>query len=229
MATNKKLIVSGVLFGYGIESNGPIPNSDTRSTTTVDIEKAKVLLEKAKVKDLAFSIATADSPDLKQAAEIIKNEWEKIGANVTIKVFEYGDLYQNIITTRKYDALLFGESISKDIDLYAFWHSSQRNPPGLNVSMYVNSKVDKLLEDAKKTPNEKDRENIYSQFERIIQDEVPAVFLYSPEFIYVIPEKLQGFNLGDITSPADRFYGVNKWYVTTDNVWRIFNKENNNK
>ena len=131
-----------------------------------------------------------------------------------------------VIFTRKYDALLFGESVDKDLDLYAFWHSSQRNSPGLNVALYVNSKVDKLLEDARVTTDMKTKENIYSQFENIIQDEVPAIFLYSPEFIYIVPDKIHDIHLDSVTIPSDRFYSINTWYITTDSVWKIFENQN---
>lgn len=243
MATDKDLIVRDVLYGYGVRSDGPLPKETYAGEKyRPDIEGAKALLMKAgwiagsdgvlQIKDkkgmqiLEFSIATADSPDLKQTASIIKKEWEQIGAKVTIKVFEYGDLYQNIIATRKYDALLFGESINKDLDLYAFWHSSQRNAPGLNVSMYVNSKVDKLLESARATSDNQEKENIYSQFDKIIRNDVPAIFLYSPEFIYIVPEKIKGLDMDYSVSLADRFYGINKWYITTDSVWKVFSQFN---
>ncbi|MEY2664794.1 MAG: hypothetical protein RIT04_602, partial [Candidatus Parcubacteria bacterium] len=173
---------------------------------------------------LAFSIATADSPDLKQTAEFVKHEWEKIGAHVTIQVFEPGDLTQDVIRNRKYDAVLFGEVIGKDIDLYAFWHSSQRNAPGLNLSMYVNSKADKLLEDARKSSDESVRLQKYAAFESIIKDDAPAVFLYSPNFIYIVPEKIKGLNLSEINTAWDRWSEVEKWYVNTDSVWKFFAK-----
>jgi len=241
LATDKKQVISQVLSGYGIENDGPIPrNANVKNSSSP--EKAIEILTKAGwimgsdgvmekrdrkgTQTLQFSIATADSPDLKQTAEIIKAQWEKIGARVTVKVFEYGDLYQNVIATRKYDALLFGESIGKDLDLYAFWHSSQRNSPGLNVALYVNSRVDKLLEDARVAIDAEDREKIYSQFEKIIQEDVPAIFLYSPEFIYVVPKKVKGITLDYITIPSDRFYGINKWYVETDSVWKLFDGRN---
>jgi peptide/nickel transport system substrate-binding protein len=254
-ATDKNAIINQVLSGYGIPGDGPIPtenpslfqnivNSLSTSSSTDKIAKAESILNKAGwvinsdgvmekrdkkggVQTLEFSIATADAPDLKLAADLVKSQWEKIGAKVTIKVFDYGDLYQNVIATRKYDALLFGESIGKDLDLYAFWHSSQRTFPGLNVAMYTNAKVDKILEDARVTSDEKARDALYDQFEKNIQDDVPAIFLYSPEFIYVVPEKVKGFDLEYIASPSDRFYGINKWYITTDSVWKIFGDSNN--
>ncbi len=244
LAIDKDKLVNQILYGYGLSIDSPIPvsisNKKIKNESVSNKESAKMILAKAgwlinkdgilEKKDkkssqiLSFSISTADIPDLKQAAEIVKSEWESIGAQISIKIFEYGDLSQNIIKTRKYDSLLFGEFIGKDLDLYAFWHSSQRNYPGLNISMYVNSKADKLLEEARSTSDEKIKESKYLSFEKIIKEEVPAIFLYSPEYIYIVPNKLLGMNFGPITNPSDRWYSMNKSYIATDNVWKIFVK-----
>ena len=120
--------------------------------------------------------------------------------------------------------MLFGEFVGKDLDLYAFWHSSQRNSPGLNVAMYVNSKTDKLLETARETLDSLIEEKTYTDFEKIIKDEIPAVFIYSPDYIYVVPEKIKGIKFEKITNSSDRWYDINKWYIETDEVWKIFAK-----
>lgn len=166
------------------------------------------------------------TPDLKQAAELVKNSWKALGAQVDIKVYEQNDLYQNIIRPRKYDALLFGEVIGKDRDLYAFWHSSQRNAPGLNVAMYANSKVDKLLEDMRTTSDEGVRMAKYAQFDQALRADLPAIFLYVPDFVYAVPKSVRGIKLGSMAVPSDRWNGIEKWYTETENVWKIFtNKE----
>ncbi len=244
MAVDKDKIIKEVLYGYGVRLDSPLPiNSNSTTSTSSSLEKsdkdgAKSLLTKsgwtinergilekkigATKQTLELSIVTADSPELKMVAEIIKKDWEDLGAKVTIKVYEYGDLSQNIIKTRKYDALLFGEIINKDLDLYAFWHSSQRNSPGLNLAMYVNSKIDKLLEDSRITPDKIQRDNIYESLQKIIKDDMPAIFLYSPDYIYIMSNKINGYNIKSITSHSERFYGIEKWYITTDQVWKIF-------
>lgn len=244
--TDKGAIIEKVLSGYGIAGKGPIPseNSAAALKATGLVEKAQNILnnagwvmnangvmekrdKKGAIQTLEFSIATADAPDLKQTADLIKTQWEKIGAKVTVKVFEYGDLYQNVIAPRKYDALLFGESVGKDLDLYAFWHSSQRNAPGLNIAMYVNGEADKILKEARATTDDKERKSLYSKFEKIVNEDVPAVFLYSPEFIYVVPENVQGIDVKYIGASSDRFYGIDTWYVATDSVWKIFDSKEN--
>jgi peptide/nickel transport system substrate-binding protein len=168
LAIDRQTIVDTVLFGYGTPITGPFPVNKTirRSLTTStssNITMAMDILEskdwkknqegiyhvktKTSTQRLAFTLYTANTPDLKETATLLKESWLRLGVDVEVKIFEANDLYQNIIRTRKYDALLFGEQIGTDRDLYAFWHSSQRTAPGLNVSMYTNSKADALLED----------------------------------------------------------------------------------
>ncbi len=177
---------------------------------------------------LEFSISTGNAEELVKSAELIKQDLELIGIKVDVKTFEIGNLNQSVIRPRKYDALLFGQIINHESDLFAFWHSSQRNDPGLNVSMYTNAKVDKILEEAFITTDEKSRIKKYAQFEDEIKKDMPAIFLYSPDFIYVVSKNLQGLNMSHITSPADRFSNVYSWYTETDNVWKIFAQKKSN-
>ncbi len=243
MSVDRTGIVQKILGGYGEPIQGPLPHGMGTTVDTndlPDIAGAQALLEKngwkknadgiyAKIsKDkktsqlLSFDIDTADTPDLKQTAELVKNSWTALGAQVDIKIFESSDLYQNIIRPRKYDALLFGELIGKDRDLYAFWHSSQRNAPGLNVSMYTNTKADKLLDDIRTTSDESVQTQKYTQFEKIIHDDIPAVFLYTPDFIYVVPKSIHNIFINNISTPADRWNSMQSWYLETEAVWNIF-------
>lgn len=171
---------------------------------------------------LSFSLTTGNVPELRESAELLASQWKKIGADVRVKVFESGDLNQNVIRPRKFDALLFGEVIGRDLDLFAFWHSSQRNDPGLNIAMYTNVKVDKALENSRRTEDEnelrKDRRTITAE----IGADIPAVFLYSPEFIYILPTSVKGVTLGHLTIPSERFLSVQSWYIATESVWKIF-------
>lgn len=248
---DKDKIVRSVLNGYGIAIDDPIPpnmiayqklNSENNTAHAEIIQKVKNTLAKdgwkigpsgylektitekknKKTTVLEFSISTGNAPELAKSAELIKQDLTILGMKVNIKTFETGNLNQSVIRPRKYDALLFGQIINNESYLYAFWHSSQRKDPGLNVAMYTNAKVDKILEDAFITVDEKSRIKKYAQFETEIKKDMPAVFLYSPKFIYVVPKNLEGLVMDHITSPVDRFSNIYLWYTETDNVWKIF-------
>lgn len=239
LATDRSVIVKDVLKGYGIESDGPLP-LHKKTSTLVDLEKAREILTKAgwvqnedgifekknktTVIPLSFSITTTNASELKKAAELVKQQWEKLGASVTLKIYENGDLQQNIIRPRKYEALLFGEVVGHDLDLYAYWHSSQRNDPGLNIVLYANSKVDKLIEEMRSTQGNIDRLEKAEEAEKLIINDTPAVFLYSPDLIYITSPKTNIPDLRNITTPTDRFGNIMNWYINTDHVWNIFVK-----
>lgn len=249
--TDRERIVDSVFLGYGTSIKGPLPpefisskQGETKSEEERIAEATRILEEagfkyneeelvrekitkKGKETErqvLAFSISTANAPELKKTAQILKDDWEKIGVRVDIKFFEIGDLNQNVIRTRKYDALLFGQIVGRDLDLYAFWHSSQRNDPGLNVAMYANTKTDLLLEEARVTSNEEERLQKFEDFAKEIDNDTPAVFLYSPQFIYVLPKKIQNAKLSHITTPSERLSDTYEWYVDTEKVWKFLTK-----
>jgi len=239
-ATPKKRIVDEVLFGFGNMLNGPTPTNieGEAGEEALKIEEAKASLSKAgwtekedgtlqkKTKsgtvELAFSLSTSDAPELKKTAEILKEAWGKLGAKVDIKIFEASDLSQNIIRGRKYDALLFGEVVGSDSDLYPFWHSRERNDPGLNISLYTNITVDKLLEETQKEPLREVREAKKEKIISEIKKDMPAIFLFSPQFIYIPPKNVKNITLKNISYQNERFLSIKDWYIETDRVWKIF-------
>jgi peptide/nickel transport system substrate-binding protein len=177
----------------------------------------------AKTEVLSFNLATGNVPELRAAAQFLSDSWTRMGAKVTIQIFDQGDLSQNVIRPRKYDALLFGEVVDRELDLFAFWHSSQRNDPGLNIALYANSTADKLLEQLRATEDPTQRQSLYTQFDEELQRDIPAVFLYTPDFVYSVPNDIKGLQLGFIETPSDRFLSVSGWHRETDYVWPIFN------
>ena len=107
-------------------------------------------------------------------------------------------------------------------DLYPFWHSSERASPGLNIALYANGRADKLLEEARQLRDTEKVEASYMAFRDEIKNDVPAIFLYTPSFLYVVPEKVSAIKLGALTLPQDRFLSVRDWYIETDKIWKIF-------
>jgi peptide/nickel transport system substrate-binding protein len=249
VAINKKEIIAKALGGYGKPIDGPIPpgvlNSDklaAEEPAEDPIANAKSILEKGgwtfdesvhtwtkktgkKTEQLTFAISTADTPELKDTAEAVASAWRALGANVTVHVFSTSDLNTSAIRPRDYDALLFGEIVGRSLDLFAFWHSSQRIDPGLNLALYANSKADTLLTEARALVDRRQREEDYVSFAKIVQGDNPAIFLYAPDFIYVLPKSVHGTMLGALTTPAERFLNVYQWYTETEQVWHLFTQD----
>jgi len=241
-ATNKKEIVDKVLEGEGIIVDSPLLAgwpSYTAETKIYDfaLEHAQNILEAEGWQDkdedgirekeingqetrLEIILTTTDWPELNQTAQLIKEQWEKIGAQVNLEMVEATIIQQEVIRPRQYQALFFGEVLSAEPDPFAFWHSSQRKDPGLNLALYQNKEVDKLLEEARQTLDEGARQEKYSQFQKLLVEDMPAIFLYSPSYLYPVNKKVKGISIEKFTLPSQRFSQIENWYIRTRRIWQ---------
>ncbi|MBI3631394.1 MAG: peptidoglycan-binding protein [Candidatus Staskawiczbacteria bacterium] len=168
---------------------------------------------------LQFTLVTINQPQIVQVANLLKDYWQKIGVTVNINAVEISEL-KSIIKERNYDALLYGEALGSNPDLYPFWHSSQKNDPGLNLSEYENKNIDTLLKDARETLDNNIKQTKYEELQNIIIGDAPALFLYNPDYIYWVSAKIKGIETTKTVDPAKRFSNVINWFIKTRRVWK---------
>lgn len=244
-ALNREEIVKKAASGGAVPSASPLPfsgrNKTTESVSAYDPESAQKLLEESGWKDndgdgirekkirqkgkeaavpLRFVLTTSDWPELLRSADIIKTALKDVGIDIAVEKRTLSELESEVIRPRNFEMLLFGQVYGYEPDLFAFWHSSQIKDPGLNVALYGNKKVDQLLEEARRLQDEKARNKKHEEAGLIIAQDLPAVFLYSQLYLYLLPADLQGVSLEKISLPADRFNEINKWYRETKRVFK---------
>jgi peptide/nickel transport system substrate-binding protein len=234
-AINKPDLISQVLKGNGVEVDSPLtPGSlgytDALTRYGYNTEGAKQLLTEEgwelradnrwyKGNDkLIVEIVTADTPENRELAEVVKNFWNAIGIEVVVVNAPVAELQQTHIRERKYQTLLFGEVIGADPDLYPFWHSTQIADPGLNLTSFSNDELDELLEEARKTNDPAQRAAKQSQISKILAEDLHAIFLYSPNYLIAVRANIKGVDLKNINLPSDRFNQINQWYIKTKRV-----------
>lgn len=146
-----------------------------------NLENAKKLLENKTdnsqnssgvLKEIELSTFSSLLP----IAEQIKKDWEELGVATKIKVINS--------VSEDFQALLAIQEIPSDPDQYLFWHSTQTT----NISHYKSPKIDKLLEDGRKTFEEDKRKPIYQDFQRFLVEDTPVIFLFHPT-VYNISRK----------------------------------------
>jgi len=169
---------------------------------------------------LEFSLATVDQPILKEVATQVQQQWEALGVKVEIKTFNISALEREVIKPRNYEMLLFGEVLGAIPDPFPFWHSSQKNDPGLNLAIYENKKCDKLLEEARKNLDENLRKEKLEEFQDILIEDAPAVFLYNPDYLYFVSKEIKGVGAAIITDPSQRFSNIEGWYIKTKRAFK---------
>jgi len=152
-------------------ADGPInPDSwayfgDTKKYD-LDLTKAKQLLAKVDKKPDEIQLSTV--PAYLELAEAIKTDWDKLGLKVNVMVAAE--------PTPDFMALVIAQQIPLDPDQYNLWHSTQAT----NLTGMANPRIDKLLEDGRKTLDIEARKKIYHDFQKYLVEEIPAIFLFHP-------------------------------------------------
>lgn len=174
-----KLIRQGLSYAltkdYGDKrAYGPISPfswaySDEVKPYSYDPVKAKNAITKK------FTIKLLTVSSLLPEAEKIKNEWEKIGLKVEVGSYTGQTVF---------DVLLAMQEIPKDPDQYTLWHSTQAG----NITNFKNARIDKLLEDGRKTLDQEQRKQIYFDFQRYLLEDLPVIFLHFPTYYEIVKD-----------------------------------------
>jgi len=222
-------IIEQVFFSRANKADGPIPvgnsNYNTSETATLSLEQAKKELEekswvlgddgfysKAST-TLSFTLHVPDVSELVKSASVIKQQLQAAGAQVEIIPVDENNIVDATVRRREFETLLYGQIISTPEQLYAFWHSSGVLDPGVNIAGYKNKTVDAILERIINPSNAGKNEQDYSNLQKEIREDVPVVFLFSPQFIYATDKSIKNNSLDFLEFATDRFRYIESWYI----------------
>jgi len=197
-------------------------NTEQITTTTKDVtlyETDASGLSKFLYKDgseITLTLTIADHPQSIAVAELVQKYWQAIGIKTNLNIIDSKQIQKDIIAPRNFEALLFGEILGSDGDPYAFWHSSQAGENGLNLANFKNSAADELLKKAMEENDETKKADYHTKFKKILAEQIPAIFLYNPNYTYVVANKIKGINLTHIATPEDRLLNIKSWYIKTN-------------
>lgn len=138
-----------------------------------DLGHSLELVKNEKI-DKAPVINIQTFPQFEDIANQVMNSWRQIGINSEVKIIS--------VIPENFDVLIIAREIPKDPDQYYFWHSTQVG----KLSDFKNFRIDKLLEDGRRTTNIEERKNIYFDFQRFLVEESPVVFLSHPTVYNVV-------------------------------------------
>ena len=242
LAVPKKDLVTGVFDDKATIVNGPIPPGAAHFNPLAGAahskpDQAKELLEKSgwetaegsavRVKDikgtdveLQISLVVPQIEFLVDTANYLKKVWEGVGFKIDLIVLPPKEVADVVIKNRGYEMILFGNFLNGSSDLFPFWHSSGRFDSGLNLALLNNSRVDELIEGTRLNFDEQSRLEQFNELQQIIIDDFPAVFLYSPDYLYITDKNLKGAEPAMIREPADRFLNIEEWHLKTVRVLR---------
>ena len=226
LALDQSKLIDRVVNGQGIPADGPfMPGTWAYSPSqrpAFDPTRAAEMLaelgwtdsDRDGVRDregvdLAFELLGDNEALLQELAE----QWRQIGVRAEPRVVSLASLAGDYLSPRIFQAAVTHWQLSGDPDPYPLWHSTQIDN-GQNYTGWSNEQADLLLEQGRSVNDPGRRIQLYSEFQRIFAEELPALPLYYDIFTYGVSNQVKDVEIGRLNWPWERFRSADKWYVT---------------
>ncbi|MDR2625317.1 MAG: ABC transporter substrate-binding protein, partial [Zoogloeaceae bacterium] len=201
-AIDREALLKVVYLGYGKVATGPVPSSvtkyyspDTRQYP-LDLQRAAQLLDEAGYKADANGkrfglrlITAANQTQYTRTAEFIKQSLARIGIEVELQIPDYATFLRRVFTDWDYDLYVSSMHRMPDPTLGVqriFWTQNiRKGVPWTNSSGYSNPKLDAIMEQAAREPDEAKRKAQIKEWQQIVQEDVPILELVEPVWITV--------------------------------------------
>jgi peptide/nickel transport system substrate-binding protein len=219
LAINRDALAKDILKGTALaatqlEGPGGVAHDASLTGWPYDPAKAKQLLSEAGYPngfDTVFALPTAGSGmlDATRIAEYLQKNWADVGIRAKLETQEWTAYVP-----------FFFKGIPSDKGLYAMANvtgdgqdmeklnaAAFQPPNGFNVGWYQSDQVEKLLVDARATPDPAAAAKVYQQIEKILNDDVARIYVLHSLQPKAFNKKVRGF------------VNPHSWAYTFNNVW----------
>lgn len=169
LATDKQKIIDSVYEGYGTACKSVFPTTlegynDELDLYPFDIERARKTLTASGYPDGFDMEIVLSSDDRSRMAQLLQDDYKKIGVNITINQMEFSSFLQ-YLEGDKHDAFImsWSEGSNHDLTVTTNFHSK-----GGNRMHYSNVTVDQIIERARETLDWEMREPLYKELQKLV-------------------------------------------------------------
>lgn len=223
-AIDRQGIVTSVLQGQGTVVNSSIFGPDWMgipdglNTYDFDPDKAKQLLKDSGFdtsRKLSIMTIPGESPEHDAAVAIMQQQLNDVGFQIDILQVDVAELIRRYVDETDFDLFYNAGGVFRaDPSISAtYFHSANFTPNGGNGSHYANPDVDKLFDQGKGQADNAERKTTYTQIAKILNDEVPWIFLWSPNSNFGFSNRLQGFAPPSYSN--NKLWNAETWSVTS--------------
>ena len=217
MAMDKQAIIDVVFQGSGKIAKNPIPPTmwsynDAVVDDAYDPEAAKAMLEAEGVKDLsmkvwAMPVQRPYNPNARRMAELIQSDFAKVGVNVEIVSYEWGEYLDRSKAEDRDGAVLLGwTGDNGDPDNFLAVLLGCDGVGGSNRAQWCYQPFEDLIQKAKVTSDMAERTKLYEEAQVAFKEQAPwATIAHSVVFMPVRKE-VTGYKVHPLGGHI--FYGV---------------------
>jgi peptide/nickel transport system substrate-binding protein len=160
---------------------------------------------------LTFTVSYLSNDINEHLLTTLKELLNEEGVIVNLEPLNYSQLTQEILATRNFELLMYEIEVTIDPDQYNLWHSLQKEYPNLNLSGYEFSRIDILLEEGRRETEQSERKEDYEFFQKYLIQDMPAIFLYRPSYVYVVRDTVKGIQYENLVRLEDIYRDVYSW------------------
>jgi len=189
-AIDRKMLVQGAYSGFGQPIGSHFsPNHpafvDLTNVIPYDPAKAKALLKEAGYGNgLSITIKSPQMAYASRSAELLSAMLSEVGVELKIVPTEFPAKWiEEVFRNKDFDMTIVAHAEPLDVDIYA------RDNYYFN---YKNDKLKTLIADIGRTTDEKERFAKYAEAQKILAEDVPALFLFQLPKLGVWNAKLKG-------------------------------------
>jgi dipeptide transport system substrate-binding protein len=218
MAIDKPAIIQSVFSGNATIASNPMPPAQWSYNKQLkdapyDPAKAKALLAQAgfpngfEISLWAMPVQRPYNPNAQLMAQLIQQDWAKIGVRAKIVSYEWGEYNRRAKQGGEHDAMLYGWSGDNgDPDNWLCTLLGCDAVHGSNVSKWCDPAFNALIDKARAAANVDERTALYQQAQVIFKQQVP----YTPIAHSIVSLPVSKRVKGMVFSPlgSHRFEGV---------------------
>ncbi len=166
-----------------------------------DVEKAKRLLTEAGIKPNELEVRYlywTGTDERRRLGELFKANLAEIGVKVNLVPREWVQLKAEAFDPGRRPEIVHYEtwpSIPDPLDIYPKLFV---NGGSLDCSSYSNPKVDEIVVQLRSTGDQKKRTQLSKDAQRIIYNDVPAIFLWTATYLDAVRDRVKGYALKKI-------------------------------
>ncbi len=204
-ATDKDGMVKAFMNGYATPANSPLapvtPGYDkTLNPYPYNVEKAKQLLKEAGYPD-GFAMSTIVQEQEARIGELLQAMWAKAGVKLEVRKMEGGVWSKAAFLDpagKEKDNI--GSSIASwssgvngaDLQFRPLYYTKSASPASANLGFFSDPKLDELIDKAASTLDEKARNAIYVDAQKVVNEQAPHVLLYTKQDLFATRASVKG-------------------------------------
>ena len=221
-AMDRQGIVEAILQGEGEVVNAPIFGPEWMgipeglNTYDYSTDKAKEVLADlgwdANQKITALVVGIANEP----TSPIVQDQFKAAGINFELLEVEITELIRRISADPPEFDVFFngGDTYRADPNISAlFYDTANLAPAGTNFSHYSNPTLDDLYVQGRGTTDLAERKRIYTEAAKILNEDVPNIFQWSPNSLFAVNNRVQNFKGPGYVD--NKLWNAEEWWVTS--------------